>query len=130
MSYAKEYYSTLAKLPDYGDFDIVAHFDLITKHSDNVKFFDESSKDYHNLSVEVAEVLSKKIPFFEVNTGAISRGWLDDAYPSAEFRAILRSRGVRFVLSSDAHSADALDCAFDRFAAAEEYVDSAAFANH
>ena len=59
---------------------------------------------------------------------AISRGWLDDAYPSAEFRALLRSRGVRFVLSSDAHSADALDCAFDRFAAEEEYVDSSAFA--
>ena len=35
---------------------------------------------------------------------------------------LLRSRGVRFMLGSDAHSADALDCAFDRFAAAEEYV--------
>ena len=59
----------------------------------------------------------------EVNTGAISRGWLDDAYPSAEFRAMLRERGVKFVLNSDSHAADTLDCAFDRFAAAENFAE-------
>ena len=37
--------------------------------------------------------------------------------PSMLFRALLRARGVRFVLSSDAHAAEGLDCAFDRFAA-------------
>ena len=42
--------------------------------------------------------------------------------PSAPFRAMLRERGVRFILSSDSHAADTLDCAFDRFAAAEDYV--------
>ena len=60
-----------------------------------------------------------------MNTGAISRGWMDDAYPSAEFRAMLRERGVRFVLSSDAHAAEAIDCAFDRFGQAEAYVELA-----
>ena len=60
----------------------------------------------------------------EVNTGGIARGWIDDAYPSPFFRSLLRERGVRFILSSDAHSAAAIDCAFDRFAAAEAYVDS------
>ena len=60
----------------------------------------------------------------EVNTGGISRGWIDDAYPSPFFRQLLRARGVRFILSSDAHSAAAIDCAFDRFGAAENYIDS------
>ena len=46
MKYAKEYYKTLAKLPEYGKFDIIGHFDLITKHSDNVIFFDENSKEW------------------------------------------------------------------------------------
>ena len=58
----------------------------------------------------------------EVNTGGIARGWMDDAYPSPFFRALLRARGVRFVLSSDAHSREGLDCAFDRFASAEDFV--------
>jgi histidinol phosphatase-like PHP family hydrolase len=49
---------------------------------------------------------------------------MDDVYPSAEFRTLLRERGVRFVLSSDSHSPDTIDCAFGRFAAAEEYIAS------
>ena len=36
----------------------------------------------------------------------------------------LRERGVKFILSSDSHAADTLDCAFDRFAAAEAYVEA------
>ena len=34
---------------------------------------------------------------------------------------MLREKGVRFVLSSDAHAAAAIDCAFDRFEGAEKY---------
>ena len=49
---------------------------------------------------------------------------MDDAYPSPYFRQLLRERGVCFILGSDAHSAAAIDCAFDRFAAAEDYVDT------
>ena len=36
---------------------------------------------------------------------------------------MLREKGVKFILGSDAHAADAIDCAFDRFGSAEEYVD-------
>lgn len=55
---------------------------------------------------------------------AISRGWLDDVYPSSAFRDRLRSRGVKFILSADAHAADAIDCAFDRFGACEDFLPS------
>ena len=51
----------------------------------------------------------------EINTGAIARGWMDDVYPSAAFRALLRARGVRFLLGSDAHAAAGIDCAFERY---------------
>ncbi len=57
----------------------------------------------------------------EVNTGGISRGWMTDAYPSAAFRDELRTRGTRFILSSDAHSVEGLDSAFDIFATAEMF---------
>lgn len=46
IAYAKEYYRMLAKLPEYGSFDIIGHFDQITKHSENRTFFDEDSKEY------------------------------------------------------------------------------------
>ena len=82
----------------------------------------ESCDWYAEELAETADAVVASGKLVEVNTGAISRGWLDDAYPSPAFRALLRQRGARFVLSSDAHSADAINCAFDRFADSEEYV--------
>ena len=36
----------------------------------------------------------------------------------------LRTRGVKFILSADAHAADAIDCAFDRFGDCEVFLPS------
>ena len=89
----------------------------------NVKhpYFDEAAAWYLAETERTADAIAASGKLVEVNTGAIARGWLDDAYPSPAFRALLRARGVRFVLSSDAHAADAVDCAFDRFANEEAY---------
>ncbi len=113
MAFANEYYRLLATLPERGNFDIIGHFDLITKHSDNVKFFDEDSKDYRNLAIEAAEALKGKIPFFEVNTGAISRGYRKAPYPNPFILKELKRLGFGAVISSDCHDKNFLDCAFD-----------------
>ncbi len=112
MEYAKKYYKTLAKLPDYGKFDIIGHFDLLTKHSDNVKFFDEESKEYRYAAVEAAECLAGKIPFFEVNTGAIARGYRKTPYPSEFLLRELKRLGFGVVISSDCHDRKKLDCGY------------------
>ncbi len=113
MKYAKVYYETLAQLPQYGDFDIIGHFDLITKHSEKRKFFDETSKEYLDAAFETAEVLAKKIPFFEVNTGAISRGYRKTPYPSIPIIKRLKELGFGAVITSDCHDRESLDCNFD-----------------
>ena len=112
MRYAKAYYSTLAELPKYGDFDIVGHFDIITKHSDNVKFFDESSERYRKYFLEAADALRGKIPLFEVNTGAIARGYRRDPYPTADIIRELKNMGFGVCITSDCHDARSLDCGF------------------
>jgi len=79
--------------------------------------------DWYRREIELtADVVAASGKLVEVNTGAISRGWQNDVYPSSVFRKLLRDRGVRFILSSDAHAADTIDCAFDRFGSAEEFV--------
>ena len=103
------------------DFEIVGHPDLVRKFNTKHPFFDESAGWYREEMEKTADAIAASGKIVEVNTGAISRGWLDEAYPSPEFRSMLRDRGVKFVLSSDAHSADAIDCAFDRFKG-EEFV--------
>lgn len=110
------------------DFDIVGHPDLIRKFNAKGEFFDERAPWYREELEETADAIAASGKVVEVNTGAISRGWLDDAYPSEELRGLLRERGVRFVLSSDAHRADALDAAFDRFGESEDYISFSQFA--
>ena len=120
-----EYFRQERKMVETYDCDIVGHLDLVRKFNGKFPYFDESAGWYREELVKTADVVAASGKIVEVNTGAISRGWLDDAYPSAEFRTLLRERGVKFVLSSDSHSASTLDCAFDRFGAAESYVDFA-----
>ena len=50
----------------------------------------------------------------EINTGGLARGSIDDVYPSAEFLDYLRQEGAPITFSSDAHTANCLDYAFDR----------------
>lgn len=103
------------------DFDVVGHPDLVRKFNAKRPYFDESAAWYADELVRTADAIAASGKIVEVNTGAISRGWLDDAYPSPAFRALLRGRGARFVLSSDAHAAEGLDSAFDRFSGEERY---------
>jgi histidinol-phosphatase (PHP family) len=105
------------------DFEILGHPDLVRKFNVRHPYFDENAGWYLKELEKTADAIAASGKIVEVNTGAISRGWLDDAYPSPSFRSMLRERGVRFILSSDSHSAETIDCAFDRFADAEKYVD-------
>lgn len=51
---------------------------------------------------------------FEINTGAISRGYRSTPYPAPELLRHLNAIGGRITVSSDAHSAAAICCAFDK----------------
>jgi len=123
QAYVRAYFAQEREMVAQFDFDVVAHPDLVRKFNVKHPHFDETADWYREELVKTADALAASGKLTEVNTGAISRGWLNDAYPSAAFRELLRARGVRFVLSADAHVADAIDCAFDRFGRAEEYVD-------
>ena len=68
-------------------------------------------------ALEAAHALAGKIPFFEVNTGAIARGYRTTPYPSLFLMKELKRLGFGAVISSDCHDRRYLDCAFD--AAAE-----------
>lgn len=120
-AFVRAYFAQERKMAASYDCDILGHLDLVRKFNAKHPYFDESADWYRGELELTADVVAASGKLVEVNTGAISRGWIDDAYPSAEFRALLRARGVKFILSSDAHAPETLDCAFDRFGAAEVY---------
>ncbi len=121
-AFVRAYFSAERDMVARFEFDIVGHPDLVRKFNLRHPCFDEDAAWYRDELEATADAIAASKKIVEVNTGAISRGWLDDAYPSSGFRSLLRTRRVRFILSADAHSADAVDCAFDRFASAEDYL--------
>ena len=112
LRYAKRYYEEICDLPKYGDFDIIGHFDIITKQCENADLFDVNSKEYLNYAFEAISALKGKIPLFEVNTGAISRGYRTTPYPSIPIIKEFKRQGFGVVISSDCHDGEYLDCHF------------------
>ena len=123
-AYVRAYFAQVREMLLTCDFDVAGHLDLVRKFNVRHPYFDEAAPWYLAELDLTADAVAAGGKIAEVNTGAISRGWLDDAYPSAAFRERLRARGVRFILSADAHAADAIDCAFDRFGDCESFVPS------
>lgn len=113
-AFLQSYFAALREMVSHHEFDIVGHPDLPRKFNGKLRYFDEAAPWYRDELVRTADALAASGKTVEINTGAISRGWLDDAYPSKEFRRLLAERGVRMIVNSDAHFVDGLDCGFDR----------------
>jgi histidinol-phosphatase (PHP family) len=160
LAYAREYYRNLARLPEYGDFDIIGHFDLITKFTEGWGFdqagnlvkkaafgsnrqisdlidtqderyvaawkraidriFDDCEArykaGYRNRLEELGVLKAGDKPVFEINTGAISKGYRTLPYPAADQIDYIKSKGGVLVLSSDSHAAGTICSGFDEFA--------------
>ncbi len=116
MKFAKKYFETVATLPQHGNFDIVGHFDLVAKNNEKGHFFDINSKEYLNAGFEAIHALKGKIPLFEVNTGAIARGYRSTPYPQPEFLKEFKNCGFGAVITADCHNKDFLDCYFNEAA--------------
>lgn len=112
MAYAKKYYEELSKLPQYGKVDIIAHFDLVNKHLESRNYFDAGSDEYISYAVAAAKKLRNHIELFEVNTGAIARGYRTSPYPTVPILKELKALGFSAIISSDCHNSDMLDCHF------------------
>ncbi len=99
-----------------GNFDIIAHADLIRIRNTVLHFFSEEESWYKEQLKETAKAIAKAGVIAEINTGAIARGNMDDTYPSHNFLELLYENGVPVCINSDAHTTSNLDAAFDRAA--------------
>lgn len=112
---AEIYYATLAEIQSKTDCDIIGHFDLISKFNENGELFDERHPRYISAYQAAADHLLSSGKYFEINTGAIARGYKEKPYPAADIYNYLRQHGAKFLLSGDAHDANSLCFEFDRW---------------
>jgi len=112
---AEAYFKKIATFSEKKGIDIIGHFDVLTKFNENGAMFDTENPRYKKAWMDAADqLLTLDVPF-EINTGAISRGYRTSPYPALPIAEYIRSRGGRFVLSSDTHSAENLCFAFDKW---------------
>ncbi|MCR4719492.1 MAG: histidinol-phosphatase [Firmicutes bacterium] len=109
---AEDYFSTVAKIKNA---QIIGHFDLITKFNEGFCLFDESDERYVNAYKNALDMLLKQDVIFEINTGAISRGFKNEPYPSRVILDYIRKNGGKTILSSDCHKKEALMINFDKY---------------
>lgn len=105
---AADYYRQEAKIVELTGCDIIGHFDLITKFNQDFRHFDESADAYLEPALQAMRELNKAHIPFEINTGAISRGYRKEPYPSALLLKELKAIGGIIMLNSDSHRADTL----------------------
>ena len=107
------YFETVYKVHEVTGCDIIGHFDLITKFNEDGSLFDTEDLRYISAWKAAAdELLMAGVPF-EINTGAMSRGYRKEPYPSVEIIKYINEKGGRFVLSGDAHRKEDLMYCFD-----------------
>ena len=110
---AEEYFKTVAKVIEKTNADIIGHFDLITKFNEGFALFDETNPRYKKAAEDALNRLLQSGRPFEINTGAMSRGYRTSPYPVKEWIDIILTNGGKLILSSDSHAKETLCYRFE-----------------
>lgn len=114
IEYARLYYHTLADMPNHIGGDFVGHFDLLTKF-DKVapELFDTGAAEYRKMALEALHAVREKYDLFEINTGALGRGWRPEPYPAPFILDEMRALDCKMIVTTDCHNRDFLDSGFE-----------------
>lgn len=109
-AYVEDYYALVADIVAQTKCDIIGHFDLVTKFNELGDLFDIKHPRYENAMQSALEALIKTRVPFEINTGAISRGYRTSSYPEQSILDRIGNAGIPFVINSDTHNVNTIDC--------------------
>ena len=114
-AFAEAYYETESRIVDVTKCDIIGHFDLLTKFAEQDPYFDLQHPRYVKAWQTAADRLLKAGKPFEINTGAMSRGYRTEPYPAKDIRAYIRQHGGTMILSSDSHQKETIAYRFQDY---------------
>lgn len=108
LAYCEDYYRLVADVYNKTKCQIIGHFDLITKFNEVMPLIDTNSKRYKKAVQKALDSLLKCPAIFEINTGAISRGYRTCPYPQEEILDLIAESKKPFVINSDSHNVDSI----------------------
>ncbi len=104
----------------------IGHIDLYKKFNKGEALFKEDTPEILESIEEILEIAKKKDIGLEINTGGISRGFIDTPYPSLKILKMCYQRGIKIIASSDAHKKEDIIANFD---IAEDIIKKAGYKN-
>lgn len=113
LKLSESYYSRFYDYLKRNKPDIVGHFDLILKFEEENHFGFSENEKYFSIAEKYARKINELGILFEVNTGAIARGYRSSPYPHERILHMLKKEGGRLIITSDCHKTENLDFYFD-----------------
>lgn len=111
-SLAEDYFALVSRYAEDSEISVIGHFDLITKFDEKYPPLFLPTPRYTSAWQRAAKTLINSGKIFEINTGALARNYRTTPYPSEEILQFLAENGANVLISSDCHTAETLDFAF------------------
>ena len=124
LALAEDYFDSVTRFADDPACQIVGHFDLLTKFEEQVSengdgddgpepLFDTRHPRYLDAAGNAIFALAGANKIFEINTGAMAKGYRTDPYPGGRLLEMILQAGGRITVNSDCHAAGKLDYGFE-----------------
>lgn len=114
-TFIEEFYSVAKDVVRKTNADIIGHFDIVRKFNADGALFDENHPRYVSAVEDAVKALVGLGKPFEMNTGGVSRGYIETPYPAPNVAKLIKELGGKLMLSSDAHHPDNLLFGFNEW---------------
>lgn len=112
----EKYFETVAEFANNPDITIVGHFDVVSKFNEPTPLFDTQNPRYIAAWKKAAQALIAAGKIFEINTGAMARGYRTAPYPAQDMIDFIREKGGKLCLGSDSHATGTVGYQFEKYA--------------
>lgn len=109
IALAQDYYQAIEKQANNPRIDIVGHIDLITKYNENEEYFSFDDPQILEYATKAIHKLVASGKIFEMNTGAIARGYRQTPYPAFPLLKIIHQANGKVLINTDCHNRENLD---------------------
>ena len=106
---AKDYYLAIERQAQNPNIQIIGHLDLIAKYNEDQTYYcfdDPKILSYAKIAIEQ---LVKAGKIFEMNSGAMARGYRNSPYPSIELLKLIYEANGKILINTDCHDKEYLD---------------------